>query len=896
MTTARRANPSSSNQRAIAVARQIIETCKRLPFLRDVFIILAFCALTSAMTWPYVTRLRDAVADTGDPSLHAYIMWWDYHQTFTDPLHLFNANIFYPLKYTLAFTESEYGIALLFFPLYALGLHPLTVLSVATFLGFAFSGYGAFRLTRTLTASNVAAWTAGIIFAFIPFRFHVLSQVTYVFGGWIPLLLEALVLFARERSWKRSAWLAVAFTMNALTGFTWLSLSLTPLVFSALFLITHYGLWRDRKFWLRGAVAAAASIIALLPFVLPYLYVSKAYGFTWSREVVDRGSPGLARWFAVEQRNRLWRGFGNNLPGGPKMFPGLLPLLLSIAAIVMSPFQTDARSETNSNSAAKPKWVWAVDVAAVIAAALTVMSVGWANTDMYPLLAGFFFVLNTDRALLVLALIVVFRLIVSYPQLLRRITGAANLVENVKHSRRGEAVWLGVIWTITGVLLSIGTNSWLFRLLFDFVFIFHSMREPSRAAMIAGVGLSVLGGIGAANLVRAIGRGRARAALVVAGCIVLALLFELRAAPLRMERGPVYPDAVTLRLKETPMRGGLVELPASGPVLPHLYVLRAADHGKPLINAISTFVPPHAWEIQQLSNQSPIPSALLDAMEKVPASYLVIHNSLIDPVRRPVFDDFLLAAMSQGRLRFIRRFDQADDLYAVVKTEPQAKSEAVSPLIISVREWATLIDKDPLNVLGRYESWSDRLVRLHIASFGSLPRYREFMRDAHQLGTGVIGGAEDTEARLLENFQRLSEEWVIRSAFITLYRDTTDEDFVARVYANAGVGLDEATRTSLAAELKNKQTTRAAVLLKLVDDPQFTEREKNRSLVLLHFFAYLRRNPDDPPDKNMNGFLHWVLELDKGYNPALIGPAFAGSFEHERIVKQAATTQPARTP
>ena len=70
--------------------------------------------------------------------------WWDYHQTFTAPLHLFDANIFYPLPQTLAFSENDYGISLLFFPLFALGLQPLTVNSVATFLGFAFCGYAPF--------------------------------------------------------------------------------------------------------------------------------------------------------------------------------------------------------------------------------------------------------------------------------------------------------------------------------------------------------------------------------------------------------------------------------------------------------------------------------------------------------------------------------------------------------------------------------------------------------------------------------------------------------------------------------------------------------------------------------------------------------------------------------
>ena len=742
------------------------------------------------MTWPYVTRLRDSVADAGDPYLHAWVMWSDYHQTFHDPLHLFNANIFYPLPYTLAFTESEYGIALLFFPLYAIGLHPLTVLSVATFLGFAFSGYGAFRLTRTLTGSNSAAWIAGVVFAFIPYRFHVLSQIPYVFAGWLPLLLEALVLFVRERSWKRAAWLAVAFVMNALSSLTWLTLSLTPLLISALFLMTRYGLWRERKFWLRGAVAAAASVIALMPFLLPYLYVSRMYGFTWGREVVDKTSPTALQWLAVEQRNRLWRGFGNNLPGSAKLFPGLLPLLLAVAAMVMpaapEPDTGTIVKETDPRAA---KWARLTDLLAVAAGIALLLSIGWANSEAHLSLAKFSEVVTTDRALLVFVLAVIARLLLNYPGALKRLTGTTNLVEHIRSSRR-EALWLGLIWTVIGFFLSLGTNSWLYRVLFDLAFIFHSMREPTRGAMIAYLGLAVLAGIGATNLIRTLARFGPRIALIVPAIILLALLFELRVAPLRLERGAVFPDAITLRLKDTPMRGGLVELPTGGAVLPHLYILRAADHGRPLINATSTFVPQHAWEIQHLSGETPIPRALMDAMEKVPTSYLVIHNSLMDPVRRPIYDDFLLTAMGEGRLRFIRRYGEGDDLYAVVKTEPQAKSEALSPLLGSVREWAALIDEDPLNVMGKYQGWSEKLIRLQIASFGDLPRYVDFMRGVRELGKGVIAG-EDTEVRLAENLRQLAEHWVKRPAFAAEYRNLDNEQFVERIYANAGLPLDE---------------------------------------------------------------------------------------------------------
>ncbi len=114
---------------------------------RELLIIFVFIALTVIMTWPWAVHIRDAVFVPGDSYLNAWILWHDYHQTFHDPLNLFNANILYPYHYSLAFSENQYGIALLFFPLFALGLRPLTVHGIALLFGFAFSGYGAFRLT-----------------------------------------------------------------------------------------------------------------------------------------------------------------------------------------------------------------------------------------------------------------------------------------------------------------------------------------------------------------------------------------------------------------------------------------------------------------------------------------------------------------------------------------------------------------------------------------------------------------------------------------------------------------------------------------------------------------------------------------------------------------------------
>ena len=118
--------------RATETLRRRLARLRPRPPVREPLVLLAFMLLTALMTWPWVTRLRDAVDNVGDPYMIAWTLWWDYHATFTDPLSLFHANIFYPHRYTLAFSEHDYGIALLFFPLFAAGLRPLTVNSVAT--------------------------------------------------------------------------------------------------------------------------------------------------------------------------------------------------------------------------------------------------------------------------------------------------------------------------------------------------------------------------------------------------------------------------------------------------------------------------------------------------------------------------------------------------------------------------------------------------------------------------------------------------------------------------------------------------------------------------------------------------------------------------------------------
>src|SRR5215813_488368 len=837
---------------------------------REMAIVLAFCLFTALMTWPWILHLRDAVADRGDPYMIAWTLWWDYHQTFHNPLHLFDANIFYPYQYTLAFSENDYGIALLFFPLFAAGVKPLTVQSIATFLGFAFCGYGAFRLTRTLTGRKGPAWIAGIVFAFVPFRFHVLSHLHYLFAGWIPLMLEALVLFARGSTWRRAAWLGIAFFMNGLTCISWLIMTIVPLALTVIFLVwlRKSARW-DRAFWLRGSLAVALASLALFPFLWPYYRVQTLYGFRWEWWEFAFNSSSVVNWLKCEPRNRVWQDFGARI-SGPMLFPGLLaPLLALVSLQFVSP---------NNSS----RWITRfvpklIDLVIIASGLIALLAVGYG--DRIYRIPGIRIIRLNDRsirpAVVVLLIAVVLRLGLILLRHWRRELANGEF-------KLTEAIGIGAIWTVSGFLSSLGANFFFNRWLHDYFLLYQSIRIPSRAAMLCYLGLALLAGIGAWRVAEGLQKSISFRQVKTAAfaLIALAFLFELRASPLKIESGEVYPSSLALRLKLTPMRGGLVELPSrETDVDRHLYMLRAADHARPLVNATSSFISPITNQINKTTSETIEPN-FMDLLEKIPASYLVIHNDRLPTGWPSEYEIFLIRSLRSGRLRFINRFDGHDDLYAVVRSEPDAVSEAVAPFPLIAPEWSAMIEKDQSNSLapaGRGQS----LYRIYLGTTGTLPRYAEFMADLKTLARGVYREADDEEQTFNNNLREFVDKWVGREAFITAFGNLDDAQYVERLAANTGIALPAQERAALVDALKTKRESRAAILLKVAVDRRFVDKENDRSLVLMHYFAYLHRNPGEPPDRDLSGFNFWIRDMAKEHNPAKLSFAFRSSIEYQ---------------
>jgi hypothetical protein len=574
---------------------------------------------------------------------------------------------------------------------------------------------------------------------------------------------------------------------------------------------------------------------------------------------------------------------GDNFTDGRmRLFPGLLAILLSLAALLLRPTRSQSANaspvpDLNASNETRARWVQRLDVIAVVALALSVPAIGYDRTGA---LHGVYKYFTSEVPLALLSLALITRFCLAYPAFLRRGENT-NFIQTLRSEQRSDAFWLGLAWAIIGFCYSLGWNFFFYRILYDVIPLFRSMRVVVRGSMIAYLGIAILAGLGARRLVEILREKRPRLREgVIFAVIAVMLLLEFNAAPLAFMRGDVFADGVTVRLKETPMHGGVVVLPANEHVN-HRHVLRSADHTKPLIVGISGFSSWYETQIEIAIASGPIPPGFMRFLEDVPTSYVVVENNLIEPQRRVDYEAFVVSAVMSGRLRFINRFDGRDDLYAVVKNEPQAKAEAELPFALKTREWDDLIKEDSVNMLGQYRTAGQALYRFYVASYGQMPRYTEFLSDAQVIGRGVIVGSFDGESKLESSLGAFAREWVERKKFTARYKQLTDERFVDELAANAGIALEPAGRSGFIDKLTSKTMTRADVLVALVNNQQFVDREANRSLVLLHYFGYLHRNPDDPPDKDLTGFNFWLKEIEISGDVGRLARGFMASGENK---------------
>lgn len=158
--------------------------------------------------------------------------------------------------------------------------------------------------------------------------------------------------------------------------------------------------------------------------------------------------------------------------------------------------------------------------------------------------------------------------------------------------------------------------------------------------------------------------------------------------------------------------------------------------------------------------------------------------------------------------------------------------------------------------------------RLHAGSFGTLPRYATFMPDTRQVANNVVVGQGDWQGTLTANQTAFANAWVDRPAFLALYPTTLSAaDYVNQLIATAGLTTGQVDPQAISNEITAAgyplAPARAIGLRRVIESSAFDAKEKSPAFVLMQYFGYLRRNPNDAPDNNLNGYNFWLTKLNE---------------------------------
>jgi len=288
---------------------------------------LCYAIATIVLTWPLFRHPATTVLDTqslyGDASilvqrdinLTVWALAWDAHALTTDPLHLFDANAFFPARLTLAFSEHRLGNVPFAGPVFLLTGNAVLGHQVALFASFVLCGLAMAVYVLYWTGDRMAALAGGFVFTFAPYRFWQLASLDIISLQYLPLVMLGIDgVLDRVRPRLAAAALIAALVLSTTCSYY--------VGYAAFVLAAVYALGglagRGRSALPRAApllVAGAVSATFLAVLTVPYVLLQRSgdlpnytrsdfasFGF---RVMTKFGVRGLLSWFVLPKHEGI---------------------------------------------------------------------------------------------------------------------------------------------------------------------------------------------------------------------------------------------------------------------------------------------------------------------------------------------------------------------------------------------------------------------------------------------------------------------------------------------------------------------------------------------------------------------------------------------------------------
>ncbi len=525
------------------------------------------------------------------PYLNLWTLAWNHHWLKGETDTYWDANLFYPHRKTLAYSEPQLGMGLLTFPLLYLGTNQVLMYNLLL-LGFMWGAgmvvyalcwhlFGTSGKENSNTKSDrsycwIVSVTAGILYGFHFYVFAEMGVLQLIATLFPPLTLLGVHRFLSSSNWTDAFLFCIGF-LGCWYTCAYYGLFLT--VFVCCFVL-KFGyrkvLDMEWKTLIRGVLAGMITLVCLVPLITGMQSAKAAMELSRPKFLVRDLSAVLSDYFKFPQHSWF---YGNILGiGSPDRgtFLGVMLVFLSVIGGIAIFRERSLRNTDNCflEKAGFPGY----------------------HGKFYLAMAGLAFWLSYGMAV-------------------------------VPWNTTGLGVYRVIAWLSP------------YNLLYQFIPGFSSIRSPYRFAIFCALFLSVLAGWG---MLRLFERLRPRWRVVLIPMLVMLVLLEQWPLPLRLVEVPRRVEELPRiygHVRQLPSEAVLLELPlARGPSEQHLEgearaLYYSSFHWLKIVNGYSGFSPLANIELKHIINESS-PETVVAAFRAFGVQYVLAHEDKLNAAEK----------------------------------------------------------------------------------------------------------------------------------------------------------------------------------------------------------------------------------------------------------------------
>jgi len=246
---------------------------------------LIFFAASIFITFPLLFHIGSLATGIGDELVMAWIHNWVIHAVLTNPLSLFEANLYFPHQHTLAFAESLISTSILAIPIQKFVGEPIAVVNFTLISSIVLLGFSIFCLCYYLSKNYFASLLAGVLVIFSPAVLDFATHLQILASQFMVFSLLFFLIFIKTEKSKYLLYSLLFFLFQAYNSF--MPAYFTVISMGIIFIYHFFSNKKRAKKIItkKNFLIVVIAVILVFPVIYPYYQVSAK--FNYKRDIRD---------------------------------------------------------------------------------------------------------------------------------------------------------------------------------------------------------------------------------------------------------------------------------------------------------------------------------------------------------------------------------------------------------------------------------------------------------------------------------------------------------------------------------------------------------------------------------------------------------------------------------